>query len=149
MVLFVARHWRSAFAQHVASAPDGFDEVFAFSGVGQLLAQLTNKHVDNFEFRLIHATIEVVEEHFFGECGAFAKAEKFQHLIFFAGEVHTLATHFNCFSIKVHQQFARENNGLGMALRTADNCVDAGHQFILMERLGHIIISAEAKTLSA
>src|ERR1700746_1662074 len=46
------------FAQHVAAAPDGLDEVAAFGGVGDLLAQLADEDVDDLQFRLIHAAIE-------------------------------------------------------------------------------------------
>ena len=103
-------HWRCAFAQNVTTAPDGFDEIFAFCSVGQFLAQLADKHVDDFEFGFVHAAIKVVEEHFLGEGGALAEREQLEHLIFFAGQVNALATHFNCFGVEVHEQFAGEDN---------------------------------------
>jgi hypothetical protein len=71
-------------AQHVAAAPDGLDEVAALGGIGELLAQLADEDVDDLQFRLIHAAIEVVEEHFLGQRGALAEREQLQHLIFLA-----------------------------------------------------------------
>ena len=37
------------------------------------------------------------------------------------------------------------NNGLGVALGAADNGVNAGDQLILVERLGQIVVRAEAQ----
>ena len=75
-VAHVAAHWGSTFAEHIATTPDGFDEVLAFGGVGQLFAELTDKHVDDFEFGFVHAAIKMVEEHFLGERGALSEAEQ-------------------------------------------------------------------------
>jgi hypothetical protein len=36
------------FAQHVAAAPDGLDEVAAFAGIGELLAKFADEDVDDF-----------------------------------------------------------------------------------------------------
>src|SRR5438270_11295100 len=51
-------------AQHIAAAPHCFDEIASFGGVGELLAQLADEDVDNLQFRLVHAAIEVIEAHF-------------------------------------------------------------------------------------
>ena len=75
------------------------------------------------------------------------KREQLQHLIFLAGEMHALAAHFNRLGIKVDQQFTGEDNRLGMALGAAHHRVDAGNELILVERLGHVVISAEAQAL--
>jgi hypothetical protein len=37
-------------AQHVAAAPHGFDEVAAFGGLGELLAQLADEDVDDLRY---------------------------------------------------------------------------------------------------
>src|SRR5262245_32926909 len=66
-------------AQHVAAAPHGLDEVAAFGGVGEFLAELADEDVDDLQLRLVHAAIEVVEEHFLGEGRAFAEREQLQH----------------------------------------------------------------------
>src|SRR5262249_52031566 len=58
-------------AQDVAAAPHGLDVVLAAGGVGELLAQLADEHVDDLEFRLVHAAIEMIEEHLLGERRAF------------------------------------------------------------------------------
>src|SRR5688500_17734579 len=47
-------------AQHVASAPYGFDVVLTAGGRLQLLAQLADEHVDDLQLRLVHATVEMV-----------------------------------------------------------------------------------------
>src|SRR5215213_7510565 len=62
-------------AQHIAPAPDGLDIVLALAGVGEFFAQLADEHVDDLEFRLIHAAIEVVQKHLLGERRAFAQGE--------------------------------------------------------------------------
>src|SRR5215475_16152165 len=77
-------------AQHIATAPDGLDEVAAFGGIGELLAQLADEDVDDLQLRLVHAAIEVVQEHFLGQRGALAKREQFQHLVFLAGQMNAL-----------------------------------------------------------
>src|ERR1700688_722353 len=51
-------------AQHVAAAPHGLDEVAAFGGVGEILAQLADEDVDDLQFRLLHAALERVEDNF-------------------------------------------------------------------------------------
>src|SRR5579885_86993 len=52
-------------AQNIAAAPNGFDVIAAGARISKLLAQLTDEDVDDLEFRLIHAAIEMVEEHLF------------------------------------------------------------------------------------
>ena len=42
-------------------------------------------------------------------------------------------------------QIAGGDDRLGVALRTADDRVDARHQFVLVERLGHVVVGAEAE----
>ena len=62
-------------AQHVAAAPHRFDVVLAVRGVGELFAQLADEDVDDLQLRLVHAAIEVIEEHFLGQRRAFAQAK--------------------------------------------------------------------------
>src|SRR5215831_10992336 len=54
-------------AQHIATAPDGLDEVAAFGGIGELLAQLADEDVDDLQFRFVHAAIEMIEELLLGQ----------------------------------------------------------------------------------
>src|SRR5690606_17234168 len=54
-------------AQHVAAAPHGLDVVLAAGRDRELLAQLADEYVDDLEFGLVHAAIEMVEEHLLGE----------------------------------------------------------------------------------
>jgi len=71
-------------------APDSFDEVIAAGRLRQLLAKLADEDVDDLEFRLVHPTVEMVEEHFLGERRALAKGKQLEHLVFFAGEVNAV-----------------------------------------------------------
>src|SRR6185503_2323386 len=63
-------------AKHIAAAPDGLDIIGSAAGEGELLAKLADEHVDDLEFRLVHAAIEMVEEHFLGQCRALAEREE-------------------------------------------------------------------------
>ena len=78
-------------AQHIAAAPDGLDVVLAPGGVRELLAQLADEHVDDLEFGLVHAAIEMIEEHLLGQRRALAEREQLQHLVFLAGQMHARA----------------------------------------------------------
>src|SRR5690349_7633805 len=69
-------------AQHIAAAPDGLDIVGAVGGGGQLLAQLADEDVDDLELWLVHAAIEMVEEHLLGQGGALPQRKQLQHLVF-------------------------------------------------------------------
>src|SRR5579859_7261203 len=134
-------------AQHIAAAPDSLDEIAAFGGVGELLAQLADEDVDDLQFRLVHAAIEVVQEHFLGQRGALAQAEQFQHLVFLAGQMHALAADFHRLGVEVDHEVAGLDHRLGVALRTAHDRMDAGHQFVLVEGFGHVVVGAVAETL--
>src|SRR3546814_4385050 len=63
-------------AQHIAAAPYGLDIIVAATGEGKLLAKLANEDVDDLQLRLVHAAIEMVEEHFLRERGALAERER-------------------------------------------------------------------------
>src|SRR5438876_1239447 len=122
-------------AQHVAAAPHGFDEVAAFGGVRQLLAQLADEDVDDLQLGLVHAAIEMVEEHFLGQRGSLAEREQLQHLVFLAGQVHALAADFDRLGVEVDDEIAGLDDRLGVPLGTAHDRMDAGNQFVLVEGL--------------
>jgi hypothetical protein len=71
----------SGLAQHVTPAPYGLDVVLTVRDVGQLFAQFADKDVDNFDLRLVHTAVELVEEHLLGESCALAQAQKLQDVI--------------------------------------------------------------------
>src|SRR5690242_12045021 len=54
-------------AQHVTAPPHRLDVVLAARRIGQLLAQLAYEHVDDLELRLVHAAVQMVEEHLLGQ----------------------------------------------------------------------------------
>jgi hypothetical protein len=58
-------------AQHVAAAPDGFDEVAAFGSIRELLAQLVDEAVDDLEFRLVQISLAAVPKSGFAVYNAF------------------------------------------------------------------------------
>ena len=134
-------------AQHIAAAPDGFDIIVAVGGGRQLLAQLADEDVNDLQFRLVHAAVKMVEEHFLGQGGALPQGKQFQHLIFLAGQVNAAAVHFDRLGVKINREFAGGDDRLAVALGTAHDRLDAGDQLILVERLGHIIVGAEAQRL--
>src|ERR1700722_8006787 len=133
-------------AQHIAAAPHGLDEVAAFGGVGQLLAQLADEDVDDLQFRLVHAAIEMVEEHLLGERGALAQRKQLQHLVFLAGEVDALAADLDRLGVEIDHEIAGLDHRLGVALGTAHDRMDARNEFVLVEGLGHIVVGADAET---
>src|SRR5580693_1772503 len=134
-------------AQHVAAAPYGLDEVAAFGGVGELLAQLADEDVDDLQFRLVHAAIEMIEEHFLGEGRALAQREQLQHLVFFARQMHALAADLDRLGVEIDHEIAGLDHRLGVALGTAHDRMDARDQFVLVEGFGHVVVGADAETL--
>src|SRR5579871_2448975 len=69
-------------AQHVAATPDRLDVVVAAGRLAQLLAELADEDVDDLELGLVHAAVEMIEEHLLGERGALAQAQKLEDAVF-------------------------------------------------------------------
>src|SRR4029079_11774106 len=134
-------------AQYVAAAPPGLDEVAAFGGVGELLAQLADEDVDDLQFRLVHAAIEVIEEHFLGQGGALAQREQLEHLVFFARQMHPLAANLYGLGVEIDHEIAGLDHRLGVALGPAHDRMNSRDQFVLVEGLGHVVVGADAETL--
>src|SRR5687768_13138530 len=127
-------------AKDVAAAPDGLDIIVAAAGQAQLLAQLADEDVDDLELGLVHAAVKMVEEHLLGERRALAEREQLQHLVFLAGEVHAGAADFDRLLVEVDGEVAGVDDRLGMALGAPHDRVDARHQLVLVERLGHVVV---------
>src|SRR6185437_9678001 len=106
-------------AQHIAAAPHGFDVIVAVDRRRQFLAQLADEDVDDLEFGLVHAAIEMIEEHLLGEGGALAERKQLQHLIFLARQVHALAVHFHGFGVEIDGELAGDDHRLAVTLGTA------------------------------
>src|SRR3981189_688427 len=134
-------------AQHIAAAPHGLDEVAAFGSIRQLLAQLADEDVDDLQLGLVHAAIEVVEEHFLGERGALAEREQLQHLVFLARQMDALAADLDRLGVEIDHEIAGLDHRLGVALGAAHDRMDARNQFVLVERLGHVVVGADAEAL--
>ena len=66
-------------------------------------------------------------------------------MIFFASQMNALVVHLHCFLIEVHNDVASANHRLRMALRATNYGVDAGNQFVLVERLRDEIVCANAQ----
>ena len=89
----------------------------------------------------------MVEEHLLGERRALAQAQEFQHLVLLAGQMHALAVDLDGLGVEVDHEIAGLNDGLGVALGAANDGMDAGDQFVLVERLGHVVVGAETQAL--
>src|SRR5438105_4768904 len=127
-------------AQNVASSPNGLDVVLTPAGHEQLLAKFADEDIDDLHFWLVHAPIEVIEEHLFGERRAPAESEQLEDLVLFGCEVDSLATDLHRLGVEVHSEVARLDHRLGVALRAPHNRVDACHKLIFMERLRQIVV---------
>ena len=53
--------------QNVATTPDGLDIVLAIAGGCEFPAQFANKHVNNLYLGLVHAAVEVMQDHLLGQ----------------------------------------------------------------------------------
>src|ERR1700710_616185 len=93
-------------AQHIAAAPDGLDIIVSAAGEAELLAKLADEDVDDLQFRLVHAAVKVVQEHFLGERGALAERQQLQHRIFLAGQVDAAAVDLDRLRVEVDRQLA-------------------------------------------
>src|SRR5262245_21333632 len=72
-------------AQHIATSPNRLDiAVLLASCFLELLAQLADEDVDDLQLGLVHATVEMIEEHLLGQCRALAQRKQLQHLVLFA-----------------------------------------------------------------
>ena len=134
-------------AQHIAPAPDGLDVVVALGGLRQLLAQLADEDVDDLQFRLVHAAVEMVQEHLLGQRGALAQAQQFKNAVFLARQVQRRIVDFDRAGIQVDRQTAGPDHAVGMAFAAADDGLDARDQLALVEGLGQIIVGADAQSL--
>jgi hypothetical protein len=57
------------------------------------------------------------------------------------------AVHLDRLGVEVDDQVAGLDHRLGVSLGAAHDGVDARHQLVLVERLGHVVVGAEAETL--
>ena len=97
-------------AQYIAPPPHRLDVVLAVRGVGKLLAQLADKNVDDFDLRLVHAAVKIVDKHLFGKRRALPQAQQLQHLVLLAGEVHAGAADLDRLGVKVDDEVAGLNH---------------------------------------
>src|SRR5690606_24172834 len=93
----------------------------------------------------IHAAIKMLKEHLFRKRRALAQGEHLQHLVFLARQMHALAVYLNRLRIAIDLKAAGFDDRLSVTLRAADDGMDTGHQFVLMEWFGHIIVGTEPK----
>ncbi len=73
------------------------------------------------------------------------RREQLQHLVFLAGEVHARAVHLDGLGVEIDHEIAGLDDRLGVALGAAHDGVDARDQLVLVERLGHVVVGAEAE----
>src|SRR6185437_2564632 len=134
-------------AQHVAAAPDRLDVIVAFGRGRQLLAQLADEYVDDLELGLVHAAIEMVQEHLLGEGGTLAQAQKLEDAVFLAGEVERPAIDLDGAAVEVDGELAGADHRFRVALGAAHDRLDARDELAPVERLGQEIVGAETQAL--
>src|SRR5450756_530341 len=61
--------------------------------------------------------------------------------------MHALAADLDRLGVEINNEIASLDHRLGVALGTADDLMDAGDQFVLVEGLGHVVVGADAETL--
>src|SRR5579863_5627064 len=144
---FALRVGRCRVAQHITATPDRLDVVVAAGRLAQFLAQLADEHVDDLEFGLVHAAVEMIEEHLLGEGGTLAQAQKLENAIFFAREAKRHALHLDGAAIEINQQLAGTDHRFRMTLGAPDDRLDAGDQLATVEGLGEEVVGAEAQAL--
>ena len=98
---------RSNFAQQLAASPDLFDDVYAAAGGGKLFTKLAAKHVDDIGLWLIHAAIELIEDHFLGQRRISAHRQSLEELELLRGEMKPIAAHIGVFFIYVDDELAK------------------------------------------
>src|SRR4051794_24744 len=81
--------------------------VIAACRMPEFLAQLADKDVDDFELGLVHSPVEVVQEHFFRNGGAFVTAKQLENRILLASQVHRLIIDRDEACVQVDKQSAR------------------------------------------
>src|SRR5688572_13308441 len=133
--------------QHIAAAPNGLDVVLAAGRGCQLLAELADEDVDDLQLRLVHPAIEMIEEHLLGERRALAEREQLQDRVLLAGEVQGLAGDLNRAGVEIDRELAGLDDRFRVALGPADDRLDPRDQFATVERLGQIVVGAEAQPL--
>src|SRR6185437_10686250 len=134
-------------AENIAASPHRLDVILAFGGDRELFAQLADEDVDDLQLRLVHAAIEMVEEHLLGEGRALAQAQQFENAVFLAGEMEWRVFHFDGAAVEIDGELAGTDYRLGMALGAAHDRLDAGDQLTPVEGFRQEIVGAEAQTL--
>src|SRR5688572_10201438 len=89
----------------------------------------------------------MVEEHLLGEGGALAQGEQFQDAVFLAGQVQRLGLDLDRSGIEIDRQLAGLDDRFRVSLGAAHDRLDARQQFAPVERLGQVVVRAEAETL--
>jgi hypothetical protein len=138
----------SSVGPRIAATPHRLDLGLAVRGIGQLLAQLADKHFDDLDLGLVHAAIEMVEEHLLGQRRASAQAQEFRHLVLLVGEVDAGAVHFHSLGVEIDNKISVWSADTACPLRAAHDGVDARDQFVLMERLGYVVLAPKPRRLT-
>ena len=115
--------------------------------MGQLLPELADEDVDDLQLGLVHATVEVVEEHLLRQRRPLAQGEELEDLVFLAGEVDRLAVDLDRLRVEVHRRLSGGDRGLRVTLRAPHNRMDPGDQLVPMERLRHVVVGSETESL--
>ena len=88
----------------------------------------------------------MIEEHLLGQGAALALSQKRQDLVLRAGQVRRAPTDLSLLSSRVDRQIAALNDSFGLLGRAADDGLHARDEFVLVKRLGEIVIGSRAET---
>src|SRR5690606_17982786 len=110
---------RGRVAEHVAAAPDRLDVVLAAGRLRELLAELADEDVDDLELGLVHAAVEMVEEHLLGERRPLAQRKQLEDAVLLPGEVQRLPVHLDDAAVEIDDELAGPDDAFGMTLGAA------------------------------
>jgi len=133
-------------AKPVAATPYCFDKVIAARCLGQLLAQLANKDVDDFDLGLVHSAVEMVEKHFLCQRRALAQSEQFEDPVFLAGEVHGVIVDRDLSGVEIDDQLAGPHHRFTVALGAAGDCLNARDHLPVIKKVAEHITVTKAET---
>ena len=87
----------------------------------------------------------MIEEHLFGQRVPLALSQKRQDLVLRASQVHRASCDLSLLSPRFDRQIAALKDGFGLIRRAADDGLHTGDEFVLVKRLGEVIIGAIAE----
>jgi hypothetical protein len=132
--------------EHPAAPPYRFDVVFPVRCIDELLAELTDKDIDDLQFWLVDTAAEIVQEHWLGDRTPFTQAQEFKYLVFLASQMHVDASNGDNLGVEIDAKISNVDDRLGVPVGAAHNSADTSQKLVLVGWLGQVIVSAEAES---